>query len=227
MHVLVVEDEAEVAESLARGLKLHGHDPVSVGTGADALAAYDAAELVLLDLELPDIDGLEVCRRIRSAGDTPIIAFTDRGTELDRVLGLQAGSDDCLGKPYGFRELMARIDAVMRRSRPRAEPLQQETSISRGPLRIDAASREVHLDGRLIDVTRKEFDLLHYLASHPGMVVPRQRLMAEIWGDPMTHTLGSRVSRTIDTHVSALRGKLGSNSWILTVRGVGFRFGCG
>ncbi|GAB3661876.1 response regulator transcription factor [Streptomyces sparsus] len=225
MHVLVVEDESDVADSLIRGLRRHGHETVGVATGGQALEAYREADLVLLDLELPDIDGLEVCRLIRRACDTPIIAFTDRSTELDRVLGLQAGSDDCLGKPYGFRELMARIDAVMRRARPPRKP--EEQAISHGPLEIDAATREVRLDGRLVEVTRKEFDLLHHLASHPGVVVPRKQLMAEIWDDPVSATLGTQASRTIDTHVSTLRNKLGSSSWILTVRGVGFRFGHG
>lgn len=225
MQVLVVEDEAEIAESLACGLRRYGYETVSVTTGAGALAAYRDVELVLLDLELPDIDGLEVCRRIRSASDTPIIAFTGRGTELDRVLGLQAGSDDCLGKPYGFRELIARIEAVMRRVRPQ-RGVRQGGTIECGPLTIDAVGREVWLDGELVEVTRMEFELLHYLASHPGAVITREQLMAELWGNPMAHTLGKRVSRTIDTHVSALRSKLGSNTWILTVRGVGFRFGC-
>ncbi|WP_410537951.1 response regulator transcription factor [Streptomyces sp. KL2] len=225
MHVLVVEDEAGVAESLIRGLRRHGYEAFGVDTGARALEAYRSADLVLLDLDLPDMDGLEVCRRIRSASDTPIIAFTDRATELDRVLGLQAGSDDCLGKPFGLRELMARMDAVMRRARPRERT--EGRCISHGPLRIDAAAREVRLDGRLIEVTRKEFDLLYHLASHPGMVISRGQLMAEIWGDPVGPALGTRASRTIDTHVSTLRSKLGNRDWIRTVRGVGFRFGHG
>ncbi|MGW7022528.1 response regulator transcription factor [Streptomyces decoyicus] len=225
MHVLVVQDASELADSLTRGLMRHGHEPISVSTGAEALEAYGSVEFVLLDLELPDIDGLEVCRRMRTLGDTPIIAFTDRDTGLDRALGLQAGSDDCLMKPYDFRELVARIDAVMRRARPREREASAGASLTRGPLQIDEATREVRLHEELIEVTRKEFDLLHYLASHPGTVITRQRLMAEIWGDPMAHTLGSRVSRTIDTHVSALRGKLGANNCIQTVRGVGFRFG--
>ncbi|MGP3949286.1 response regulator transcription factor [Streptomyces sp. 7N604] len=225
MHVLVVEDEVDVAESLIRGLRRHGYDAVGVATGSRALDTYRDADLVLLDLELPDIDGLEVCRTIRAAGDTPIIAFTDHSNESDRVLGLQAGSDDCLNKPYGFRELMARIDAVMRRVRPRHPAT--DPAIEHGPLRIDAATREVWLDGGLVEVTRKEFDLLYYLASHPGVVISRRQLMAEIWGDPMTHTASPHVSRTIDTHVSTLRGKLGSSNWIRTVRGVGFLFGNG
>ncbi|NLU68570.1 response regulator transcription factor [Streptomyces sp. HNM0574] len=224
MHVLVVEDERDTAESLVLGLRRHGYEAAAAGTGAQALKAYSDTDLILLDLELPDIDGLEVCRHIREACDTPIIAFTDRGTELDRVLGLQAGSDDCLDKPYGFRELIARIDAVMRRARQTRLPT--EAPVERGPLRIDTAMREVWLDGRRIETSRKEFDLLYCLASNPGLVITRRRLMSEIWGDPMHHyPEGSQISRTIDTHVSTLRRKLGSSAWIRTVRGVGFTFG--
>ncbi|MCE7083338.1 response regulator transcription factor [Streptomyces sp. ST2-7A] len=222
----MVEDEAAASDSLVRELLRHGYEPVTVATGAEAMKMCGDVELVLLDLELPDVDGLEVCRRIRSDSQAAIIAFTDRSSELDRVLGLQAGSDDCMGKPYGFRELMARIDAVMRRVRPRpAAPGGEPEVLSHGPLTIDVARREIYVERELIEVTRKEFDLLHYLASHPGAVITRQRLMADLWGNPAAHPLGSRVTRTIDTHVSALRSKLGSSAWIQTVRGVGFRFG--
>jgi DNA-binding response OmpR family regulator len=172
---------------------------------------------VLLDLELPDLDGLEVCRGIRAACDTPVIAVTARGTELDRVLGLQAGADDYVVKPYGFRELMARMDAVMRRSRRQPHAARV---ISHGLLRIDANLREVSIDGRCIDVTRKEFDLLYLLASNPNTVIPRKLLMQQVWGDSWSR-------RTVDTHVSSLRTKLGASSWIITVRGVGFRLGHG
>ncbi|MER5206859.1 response regulator transcription factor [Streptomyces sp. NPDC002825] len=217
-RVLVVESDTSEAESLVLGLRRHGHHVDSVDTGGGALQNYEDADLVLLDLELPDLDGLEVCRGIRSAGDVPVIAVTARGTELDRVLGLQAGADDYLVKPYGFRELMARMEAVMRRAqRPRE---QIATVVSHGSLRIDASSREVTLEGRSVELTRKEFDLLHLLASHPETVIPRKRLMQQVWGDSWSR-------RTVDTHVSSLRNKLGASSWIITVRGVGFRLGCG
>jgi DNA-binding response OmpR family regulator len=228
LQILVVGDQPDHARSLARGLASHGHDIVTVGTGAAALAAYGDAELVLLDLQLPDVDGLEVCRRIRHSSDTPIIAFTDRGAELDRVLGLQAGSDDCLDKPYEFRELLARIEAVMRRSRPpETQQAGQAGTLTIGALELDVASREVRVGGSLVELTRKEFDLLHYLADNAGTVVTRQRLMAEVWGDPTSHAASMQASRTIDTHVSSLRSKLGGSGWIRTVRGVGFRFGGG
>lgn len=176
---------------------------------------YAEADLVLLDLDLPDLDGLEVCRKIRSESGIPIIAVTARGTELDRVLGLQAGADDYLPKPYGFHELLARIEAVMRRVRP--APVVIPAVITHGPLRIDAGLREVFLDGERIETTRKEFDLLHLLASHPGTVITRKVLMRQVWGDSWSR-------RTVDTHISTLRNKIGAQ-WIVTIRGVGFRFG--
>lgn len=219
LRVLVVEVDSAAAKSLTHRLRRHGYDADSVDTGRHALKVHHRADLVLLDLELPDLDGLEVCRAIRAICDTPIIAFSARDTELDRVLGLQAGTDDYLVKPYGFRELMARVDAVMRRARPRACAVR---NVSRGPLHINSGIREVSIDGRPIDVTRKEFDFLHLLASQPDTVFTRKQIMARVWDTEWT-----RFSRTIDTHVSSLRKKLGASGWIITVRGVGFRFGDG
>ncbi|MFE6101805.1 response regulator transcription factor [Streptomyces laurentii] len=214
-RILVVESDLAQAEPLMAGLRRCGHQVSRVETGAAALQAYGDMDLVLIGLELPDIDGLEVCRLIRAAADTPVIALSTLGSELDRVLGLQAGADDYLVKPYGFRELVARAQAVMRRARPRSRCT---GVIARGPLRIDVGAREVSLDGRPIEVTRTEFDILHLLASDSGNVVPRKRLMQQIWGDSWSR-------RTVDTHVSSLRGKLGCPKCIVTVRGVGFRLG--
>jgi DNA-binding response OmpR family regulator len=211
-RVLVVESDTEDAESLIRGLTKHGHTVERAETGQAALRGYQHADLILLDLELPDLDGLEVCQEVRSACDIPVIAVTARGSELDRVLGLQAGADDYLVKPYGFRELMARIEAVMRRIQPAAHDV-----VSHGPLHIDSSSRQVSVHGRRVEVTRKEFDLLHLLASHPGTVISRHRIMRQVWGDSWSR-------RTIDTHVSSLRKKLGAGDWITTVRGVGLQF---
>ncbi|MFI8520328.1 response regulator transcription factor [Streptomyces sp. NPDC085481] len=214
-RILVVESDLRYAETLVTGLRRHGHRVTTVETGGAALQRYTTSDLVLIDLELPDLDGLEVCRAIRTAGDTPIIALTARGSELDRVLGLQAGADDYMVKPYGFRELMARMQAVMRRSRPRPRSVHV---IDQGPLRIDAGARQVSIDGKRIDVTRKEFDVLYLLASNPGNVIPRKRLMQQVWGDSWSR-------RTVDTHVSSLRHKLGCRDWIVTIRGVGFKLG--
>ncbi|MGC4947007.1 response regulator transcription factor [Streptomyces sp. DT224] len=225
VQILVVEDSHNSDGELTRALERHGYGVVSAGNGTAALDAHRGADLVLLDLGLPDIDGLEVCRRIREDAETPVIAFTDSGSELDRVLALRSGADDCLDKPYEFRELVARIEAVTRRRNARPGLRESMTVLSIGTLRINAASREVLLRGSPVDLTRKEFDLLYYLARHSESVVSRQRLMTEIWEDPMPHLLGSRATRTVDTHVSSLRSKLGRSSWIRTVRGVGFRVG--
>ncbi|MFS0692798.1 response regulator transcription factor [Streptomyces nitrosporeus] len=217
-RVLVVESVPDEADHLARALRRHGHRTRNVGTGRAALEVYGEADLVLLDLDLPDLDGLEVCRSIRLADDKPLIAVTARASELDRVLGLQAGADDYLVKPYGFRELMARMEAVMRRSRPRAAPTATGATTHNG-LRIDLERRTATLAGERLDLTPKEFSLLALLVSHAGDVLPRERLMREVWA-------GSWSRRTLDTHVCSLRSKLGSNDWILTVRGVGFQIGC-
>ena len=214
-RILVVDADAEGAESLAMRLRRHGHQTAAVRGGCAALQAHEDADLILLDLELPDLDGLEVCRAIRSVSRIPVIIVTARGSELDCVLGLQAGADDYVTKPYGFRALMARIDAVMRRAHWQPPDTGE---ITHGPLRIDPNSRQVSLEGREVGLTRKEFDLLHLLASHPDTVIPRKRLLQQVWGDTWSR-------RTIDTHVSSVRGKLGDAGWITTVRGVGFKFG--
>ncbi|MBW8797279.1 MAG: response regulator transcription factor [Streptomyces sp.] len=225
LHVLVVENDPRAADPLLQGLARHGYATHGATTGAQALRGHREADLVLLDLDLPDLDGLEVCRGIRAVSDLPIIALAARGSELDCVLCLQAGSDDYLVKPYGFRELLARMEAVLRRVRvrPADQPADQPAAgrvVAHGPLRIDPGARTAVLDGRPLDLTRKEFDLLHLLASQPGTVIPRRQIMAQVWDDAW-----SPRGRTVDTHVGTLRGKLGSSAWIVTVRGVGFRIG--
>ncbi|SEK86141.1 response regulator transcription factor [Streptacidiphilus jiangxiensis] len=214
-RVLVVENDEVEAQLLALRLRRHGHEVESVATGDAALRRWDQADLVLLDLELPDLDGLEVCRGIRETSMLPVIAVTSRDSELDCVLALQVGADDYMVKPYGFRELMARIEAVMRRSGPRRV---LPVTIAYGELRIDAGTREVFLAGQRIELTRKEFDLLRLLAANPGVVLERERLLEEVWGQTWSR-------RTLDTHVSSLRAKLGASDWVITVRGVGFRLG--
>ncbi|CAL9303983.1 response regulator transcription factor [Streptomyces sp. SudanB182_2057] len=222
LRVLVIDGESHAADGLVQELRRHGYRADSVGSGAEALSEHHQADFVLLDLDLPDLDGLEVCRRIRLAGDVPIITVTARGSELDRVLGLQAGSDDYVVKPFGLRELLARMEAVLRRSRPRPVATQATAShvVTYGPLRLDAARRESLLDGRPLDLTPKEFDLLHLLVSQPETIHSRRRVMSQVWNEDSPQR-----GRTIDTHVSSLRGKLGSSDWIVTVRGVGFRLG--
>jgi two-component system response regulator RegX3 len=214
VHILVVEDEDAIADPLVAGLRREGYDVSRVATGEAALEA-PPGDLVLLDLRLPDIDGLDVCRQLRERSRVPIIVLTARGEESDRVVGLELGADDYVVKPYGLRELIARIRAVTRRAAsgsPNGGPLRA------GELEVDERSRRATLDGRELELTPKEFELLAALARDPGAAVSRQRLLAEVWE---TSWYGS--SKTIDVHVAALRRKLGDPGWIETVRGVGFR----
>jgi DNA-binding response OmpR family regulator len=219
IRVLVVEDDAAAAETRVRDLRRQGYSASSVDTGAAALRTHQYSDLVLLGLDLPDIDGLEVCRLIREAGDKPIISVAGRDTEIDRILALQAGADDCVVTSCSPREMTARIKALLRRAAPAPEP---SGAISLEPLHIDGRTREVRLRGEPVVLTAKEFELLHTLAASPRSVISRKELMARVWD-----TSWSTSSRTIDTHVSSLRAKLGAGSWILTVRGVGYRMGHG
>ncbi|HJX48233.1 MAG TPA: response regulator transcription factor [Gaiellaceae bacterium] len=214
MRILLVEDEDSIALPLAEGLRREGFVVERAATGAEALAAA-SADLVLLDLRLPDIDGLDVCRSLRERSDVPIIIVTARGEESDRVVGLELGADDYLVKPFGLRELIARIRAVTRRTSARGavhEPLRV------GALEIDERARRATLEGAVLELTPKEFDLLAALARDPGAAISRRRLLEDVWE---TSWYGS--SKTIDVHVAALRRKLGDPGWIETVRGVGFR----
>ena len=214
MRVLIVEDEDAIAEPLAEGLRREGYEVERVATGGAALHRHDA-DVVLLDLRLPDMDGYAVCRALRLQSDVPIIMVSARGEEIDRVVGLELGADDYLVKPFGFRELVARIRAVTRRAAPRdGEPA---TVLDSG-LEIDARTRRVLIDGCEITLTPKEYALLALLASDPGAVVTRQRILEAVWD---AHWYGT--TKMIDVHVAALRKKLGAPAWIETVRGIGFR----
>jgi DNA-binding response OmpR family regulator len=212
--VLVVEDDDAIAEPLAVGLGRAGFDVRRVATGADALAA-EPVDMVLLDLGLPDVDGYEVCRRLRARSDVPIIVVTARGDEVDRVVGLELGADDYLVKPFGLRELVARIRAVSRRSEGRSAAADQRQV---GPVALDVRSRRVTVDGEEVVLTRKEFDLLALLTEDPGATRTRDEIMESVWD---AHWYGP--TKTLDVHIAALRRKLGHPELIGTVRGVGFR----
>ena len=213
MKVLLVEDEDSIAEPLAEGLRREGFTVERAATGAEALAA-GPADVVLLDLRLPDTDGYAVCRGLRERSDVPIIMVTARGEEVDKVIGLELGADDYVVKPFGLRELIARIHAVTRRTQPApaAGPLHV------GALEVDVRARRARLDGAELALTAKEFDLLAALAAEPGAAVTRQQLLRQVWD---TDWYGQ--TKTIDVHVGSLRRKLGDPGWIETVRGVGFR----
>jgi two-component system response regulator RegX3 len=213
VRILVVEDEDEIAEPLVEGLRREGFE-VSLATTGQAALDAPAPDLVLLDLRLPDIDGIEVCRQLRARSDVPIIVVSARGEEVDRVVGLELGADDYVVKPFGFRELHARIRAVMRRARAEND----DDSLRAGSLEIDIRARRAALAGRELPLTTKEFDLLALLTSDPGAVIGREQILREVWN---TDWFGP--TKTIDVHVASLRRKLGDPRWIETVRGVGLR----
>ncbi|MFI8242940.1 response regulator transcription factor [Streptomyces sp. NPDC085866] len=231
MRVLLIEDDDRVAGPLVEGLRRFGFTVEHARKGADGLAAPEAA-MVLLDLGLPDMDGIDVCRALRSRSSVPIIMITARDDEVDRVLGLELGADDYVSKPFGVRELVARIRAVTRRTRPavldtrRAEPDPSDAprhpgtpDVQRiGPLTIDRRTRQVHLHQALIALAPKEFDLLVCLAEDPGAVCSRRQILDTAW-EP--HYFGP--TKTLDVHIAALRRKLGDSSWIENIRGIGFR----
>ena len=224
-RLLLVEDDDAIADPLVEGLGREGFDVDRVGTGSAALSA-PAADLVLLDLGLPDLDGLEVCRRLRADSDVPIVVVSARGEEIDRVLGLETGADDYLVKPFSSRELVARLHALTRRlervEQRRRVPVPAgaaaDAAVMFGALTLDRRTRTVTVEAVDIDLTAKEFDLLEALLGDPGAVRRREDLMEEVWD---TNWYGS--TKTLNVHVAALRAKLGDPGWIETVRGVGFR----
>ncbi len=214
MQVLVVEDDDAIGEPLAAGLRREGFGVTHVRTAAAAMAA-PPADLVLLDLGLPDARGFEVCKQLRARSSVPIIIVTARDDETDRVVGLELGADDYVVKPFGFRELVARIRAVGRRS---SSPSAVQGPQLIGELEIDRRSHRVSLAGETVPLTPTEFDVLALLALDPGAMVTRREILAEVW-DP--HWYGT--SKTLDVHIASLRKKLGNAAWIETSRGVGFR----
>jgi len=219
VRVLLVEDDDAIASPLIRGLEREGFEVAHVATGAGALGCLELAgppDVILLDLGLPDVDGFDLCRDLRDACDAPIIVVTARSEEVDRVIGLELGADDYVVKPFGLRELVARVRAVSRRA-TRGERARALTDVGTG-LTVDRRTRTVVLDGRSLALTPKEFDLLALLAEDPGAVCTRQHILDEVW-DP--NWWGP--TKTLDVHVSSLRRKLGDAGWVETIRGVGYR----
>lgn len=221
MRILLVEDDPSVAASVIDGLVNANLEIEHVSTGSDAIskALNQDFDLILLDLGLPDMDGQDVCRTVRETLTTPIIVLSARSEEIDRVLALEFGADDYMVKPFGMRELVARIRAVARRVSP-TESGPVATTQNIGALSIDRRSQKVFINGEDVYLTPKEFDLLAYLATDPGAVYRRNDIMNEVWD---TNWYGT--TKTVDAHVAALRKKLGNQDWIEAVRGVGFRLG--
>lgn len=219
MRVLIVEDDPSVGESLVDGLRLQGFEPEWVTTGREGLERAGDAEVVLLDLNLPDLDGLEVCRQLRQTSDVPVVVLSARSEEVDRILGLELGADDYLVKPFSLRELVARLRAITRRiDRLAGRDAEPDAVVRAGALTVDRRTRSVLVDDVEVDLTPKEFDLLAALLVDPGAVRTREELMDEVWDE---NWYGS--TKTLNVHVASLRTKLGDPAWVETVRGVGFR----
>lgn len=214
MDVLLVEDEPRIARPIIEGLAREGYRVNHVATLAEARAA-EAVDLILLDMRLPDGDGLDFAREVRTGSQVPIIITSARGEEVDVVVGLEMGADDYLVKPFGVRQLLARIRAVMRRSEGR-ESASDDREIAVGALMIDVAARRATVDDADLALTPREFDLLVFLARRAGTVREREQIFEEVWGEWYGST------KTLDVHVAALRRKLGDPAWIETTRGVGF-----
>ena len=221
-RILIVDDEPEMVRGLQDNLRFEGYQTLTAGNGerALALASSEAPDLIVLDLMMPGLSGWDVCRTLHERGlDIPIIMLTARGEETDQVRGLELGADDYVTKPFSLRELLARIRAVLRRPGPR----RKIESFAFGDARLHPRSRQAFKAGREVVLTRKEFELLHYLVEHPGEILTRDRLLNEVWGYERFPT-----TRTVDNHVLRLRQKFETDPerpvHILTVHGQGYRF---
>jgi DNA-binding response OmpR family regulator len=214
--ILVVEDEPNIADLVDLYLSRDGFRVLKKATGADGLAAVrdQRPRLVVLDVGLPDMDGLEVCRRIRATSALPVIFLTARGDEVDRVLGLELGADDYLTKPFAPAELVARVKAVLRRT----DGVQTAEVVPAGRAVVDIGRREVRIDDRPVEFTTREFELFRFLAERPGLALSRQQILDGVWGPGW---FGDE--RTVDVHIAQVRKKLGDACAISTVRGVGYR----
>ena len=226
MSILLVDDEEAIQKNLSFALERDGYRVVQAGDGEEALVLFarEHPDLVVLDLMLPKLDGIEVCKRLRAISTVPIIMLTARDDELDKVLGLELGADDYITKPFSLREFRSRVKALLRRAAtPRGDARRDNELIQIDGLRIDLARRTVEVDERHVQLTYVEFELLRALAAAPGRVFSRQALLEELWG-----SAAWREPRTIDVHVRHLREKLERSpsepEYIFTVRGVGYRF---
>jgi len=223
--ILLVDDEDAVQKLLAYPLERDGFRVVQARDGEEALTRFsqETVDLVVLDVMLPKLDGLEVCKRLRASSTVPIIMLTARDDELDKVLGLELGADDYITKPFSIREFRSRVRALLRRASIPTAGREEDETIERDGLRIDVGHRDVHVGDRAVQLTYVEFELLRTMAASPGRVFSREMLLQALWGGA-----DYREPRTIDVHVRHLREKLEQDpsepEYILTVRGVGYRF---
>ena len=217
--VLVVEDEEGIASFVAMYLRKGGFGVSVAGSGEEALAkaAAERPALIVLDLGLPDLDGIDVCRRIRQGSDVPVLMLTARDDDVDKIIGLEVGADDYLTKPFNPRELVARVKSILRRTAPSRRRL-ETPAIAHGDLLVDAGRREARVGGEEVQLAPKEFDLLWELLDHRGLVLTRDQLLERVWG----YTFAGD-TRTVDVHVRQVRRKLGDACPIVTVWGVGYK----
>ncbi|HBF57702.1 MULTISPECIES: response regulator transcription factor [unclassified Exiguobacterium] len=219
-NILVVDDEAQMRDLLVSNLEKEHYTTMTASNGQEAihLIQQNTFHLVLLDVMMPEMDGLTACMRIREFSNVPIIMLTARSDELDRIHGLKIGADDYITKPFSPRELLARIEATLRRSH--RFTVDQSSTLTLGMLELDTESRSVHVNGKPVSLTRKEFDLLHLFAQNNDKVFSREQLLDQIWGADYIGNL-----RTVDTHIKTLRLKLGeAGGSIQTVWGIGYKF---
>jgi two-component system OmpR family response regulator len=220
MNILVVEDDPRISDVLEYALKADGYEVQTAQRGREAaeIARRSSPGLIVLDVGLPDIDGFEVCRIVRTFSDVPVIFLTSRSDEIDRVVGLEIGGDDYVVKPFSPRELLARIKAILRRNHRPVDASPAADQLRYGPITIDPEKFRIHCQGREIVLTAQEFKLLELLVRSPGRVFTRAQVLNRAWGDG-----GLVTDRTIDVHVKSLRKKFGEFEFIETVRGVGYR----
>jgi DNA-binding response OmpR family regulator len=217
VQIAVVEDDDGVGDALVEALTSHGHRPIRMRRGADLLLGHRDLDVVILDLGLPDADGLQVLRQLRAVSDVPVVILTARGDERSVVRGLRGGADDYLVKPARLAELLARVDVVTQRRRALSEA---SRIVRAGDVVVDLDAREVEVGGEPVTLTPKEFDLLAVLVARPGAAVSRQQLMDAVWGDAYV-----AISRSLDVHMTGLRAKLARPGLISTIRGYGYRWG--
>ncbi len=227
-HLLMIDDDEKLVALVREYLEPEGYEVAAEHDGAAGLTAFAAREpaLVILDLMLPGIDGLEVCRRLRQISQVPILMLTARGDETDRIVGLEIGADDYLPKPFNPRELLARIRAILRRSAGPTVEREPPTVLRAGPLTVDLGARSVTVEGRPVELTTAEFDLLHALAANAGRVLSRDQLLQRVHGPGW-----SAYDRTVDVHISRIRQKIEADprhpALLKTVRGIGYQLALG
>ena len=224
-NILVVDDEIRIRSIIRKYAEFEGHTVSEAGDGMEAvrMARAEQFDIIILDIMMPELDGFSACREIRKSQQQPIIMLSARGEEYDKINGFELGVDDYVIKPFSPRELMLRVEAVMKRVKPKAEQERTENQIvefDNGGLRADLTARIVYVDGKRVEMSPKEYDLFFYLLRNRNVALTRERLISEVWGYDF---FGD--ARTLDTHIKLLRKSLGRyNSYIVTLRGVGYRF---